>query len=142
MGMNAKQCSPSSESIQVCSKNFADQLKLADPKFILILDEIVLQRFRPEYYWTPTKGRPFFLQGDRLTMCTDHPKSIAGGGSSEHFEDSVNYLHYLSTLSGQEQLDAFPDYCPCGRRGKPMAPDGLVKCDRCSNEFEEEMQIL
>lgn len=142
VGMNGKQRSPSAESMGVCGKHFADQMTLANPKFILLLDDVVLNRFRPDYFWSPTKGRPFFLQGDRLTICADHPINFTGGVSPDAFEESVNYLHYLSTLDGQERLDAFPDYCPCGRRGKPMAPDGLVKCDRCSSEFEEEMQVL
>jgi len=117
-------------AIAKCKGNFQAQMKLVDPKGILMLDDRVLSYFRPDYFWSPMKGRPFLLQGgERLAMCVDHPgdhQAVTGS-----FSEDLEYFYHLVGLDKSKWLENFPTYCSCGKPGKAKLPDGLTLCRAC-----------
>ncbi len=141
VGMMGKKQSPAQKTIRACKKNFTAQMRLVDPTWILILDSATLHYFRPEYHWTPMKGVPFLLQGDRIAMCVDHPNNVARNMPNSLVED-LSYFSYLMSLDRSKVVDAFPQYCPCGALGSPRKPDGIVYCKRCCGELKEKVQAL
>lgn len=140
-GMMGKKQSPSQRTIQACKRNFTEQMKLVNPGWILILDSATLHHFRPQYHWTPMKGVPFLLQGDRVAMCVDHPSNLVRNMANSLAED-LSYFSYLMSLDRSKVIDAFPGYCACGVRGVPRRPDGIVYCEGCCGELQEEVQAL
>jgi uracil-DNA glycosylase family 4 len=141
---------PSSDEVQACRENLLDQLRLANPEFLLVLGATALATWMP-YTMGQMHGRWFMLPvGQTYAMATYHPAAVltrwtpygnfTGGPRHSFTLETSNDMAWFARSAVRGLTPTFGSLCfLCGKEAEGWIRGGLPVC---SDEYKKMLDTL